>query len=410
MAGGLFVLDDQQVRAAHPATTCGLPGGATAPPTPSGEPATSSGKTAAARSLDVHAQAAELASAACHLASASTRVAPSTTAQADADPRRACPPAAGPAGRTSRTGAAALREGRQARPVILDRDVDRAPTSAHTPAETRMCSAPANGIVEEVGEDLGRCTAASTSTGGRSAGTFDVERSRGCRPARDVHRRHHVVQAGRYLQLRAEGPGLDPAHVEQVAETGPCRSGLAVDRLGSSRWSSCSSAPWRLGRASLPAAARMVASGVRRSCETESRSAVLSASLCRDLRRGGITGERIALERPAELIGCEGQEARFLAGRIPSLARAHAPQIARWRVIGHDRDAEEACRTGLPRRRSRRQVVRPDPAGRFVAGAPCERRRHGADRRGRAGGRVGHDPFAGPVERGQPGPDRDRRR
>ena len=126
-------------------------------------------------------------------------------------------------------------------------------------------------------------------------------------------------------------------------------------------------------------------------------------ALLGDLGRGRLAGQRLAVEGQAELVGREGQEARLLARRIPRLARARAPQVAGGRAVGHDRHAIEA-RRARPLRRGPWRQVGADPAGGLVTGAARERGGHGADRRRRTSGRIGHDPLACSIERAQPRP------
>ncbi len=77
----------------------------------------------------------------------------------------------------------------------------------------------------------------------------------------------------------------------------------------------------------VPAAARIEASGVRRSCETDSRSALLRASL-----RAGDLGlprgrhQAILVDRLPDLVGDRGEESRLGGVRLAVAALPHGPE------------------------------------------------------------------------------------
>ena len=81
------------------------------------------------------------------------------------------------------------------------------------------------------------------------------------------------------------------------------------------------------GSARFPAVARMLASGVRRSCDTESSSALLSASLRRATSaRHRVLAQAVAAEAEGDLVGGQGEQPGRLRVRRPAAARRSSPR------------------------------------------------------------------------------------
>ncbi len=150
------------------------------------------------------------------------------------------------------------------------------------------------------------------------------------------------------------------------------------------------------GSARLPAVARMLASGVRRSCETESSSALLRASLRRAISALVASPRSRSRRSPSASWSAASDRRRVVSGSggaVPAGLMAQSdPEGA---PAGLDRDPDEVAVGGLPRTgRLGERLVGADPACRLVAGRSDER---GDDRGGRwrSVARVGQDPLPG---------------
>ena len=217
-------------------------------------------------------------------------------------------PVAGP-GRTSRTAAAATSSGTPG-PAVLDGQPDRSGPVAPRADPDRCVRAGVLGA---------RCRAGWRAPGRGTrrrprpaAGPPGCRRRSSARPDRrraPARRRPRRGRRGRTTSRSgSQLAGLDPAHVEQVGHEPIERSASrsidsAISRRSSGGHSTC-------GSISVPAAARIEASGVRRSCDTESSSADLSASLRRAISAAvASSAESVTLERRADLVGGRGQDA-----------------------------------------------------------------------------------------------------
>ena len=237
----------------------------------------------------------------------------------------------------------------------------------------------------------------STRTGGRSSGTstvtgwpLDATSVRAKASRDEVGQREH-------REVRPELPGLDPAHVEEVGDQSVQPFGLAVDGTGD--------LPALVGRpldVGVHEHARGRPDGRERRPQVvgdgveQRRLDRLAAP--RDLGGRRLAAEPVALERPTDLVGGGGDDARLAVVRIAQPSGPDDPDGAERAVAGGDGDAD---------RRSRRRDcvafcacgrgVDPDPFGRLVAGASTERGVHRRDSSalgaaGRCG--VGHDRLA----------------
>ena len=232
---------------------------------------------------------------------ASTR--PRTTARPMPVP--AARPVAGPRrrGRTSRRAAAAPASGTpgpESSTVSAHEAVAR-PVARRDPDLASRGRPWRDGVVEQVDQRLARAARGSPA---------DERACRDGRPPpagrRGARSRSTSVATDQVLEVerlvgRAERPALDPAQVEQVADEPVQSFGLAVDR-GRALARASPALTATSGSISVPADGRIVASGVRRSCETDSSSAVLSASLWRATSaRRALRGEPVVgegLRRP----------------------------------------------------------------------------------------------------------------
>ena len=119
------------------------------------------------------------------------------------------------------------------------------------------------------------------------------------------------------------------------------------------------------GSMSVPAAARIDASGVRRSCDTESRRADLSASLRREI--SALVASRWSRSRSSAppIWSAAAANTRFSpSSGSPSATRSDRPDGAEGLATSSDRDPEGALRALLRGRLCASRRVDPDPFGR----------------------------------------------
>ena len=148
------------------------------------------------------------------------------------------------------------------------------------------------------------------------------------------------------------------------------------------------------GSARLPAVARMLASGVRRSCETESSRALLRASLRRAISALVASPRSRSRRSPSASWSAASDKRRVVFGiGWRGTSRFDGPKRPVGAPAGLDRDPDEVasvvCRAPVA---LGERLVGADPACRFVAGRSDERR---DDRGGRwrPVARVGQDPL-----------------
>ena len=126
-------------------------------------------------------------------------------------------------------------------------------------------------------------------------------------------------------------PGLDAAQVEDRADEPVEALGLGVDRLGGARGPRRSTSR-ASGSARFPAVARMLASGVRRSCETESSRALLRASLRRATSALVASWRRRSRRRPSAIWSAASESSRVASASgdpLPRrLDRPERPEVA----------------------------------------------------------------------------------
>ena len=233
------------------------------------------------------------------------------------------------------------------------------------------------------------------------AADLDRRPSAGCGP---VERREDQLIERVRLRVGPQPARLDPTHVEQVGDEPVESLGLEVDGLGALPALRPATTP-RSGSIRLPAAARIEASGVRRSCETESSRAVFSASLWR---------------ASSALVASARRRSCSTAWPIWSAAAASMRVSARdgcGAPIGHEtptglrgRVRPPRCSPGRPPSpraastsvRSRRPALRPGAPGHAHGSSVKARLRACASGRSRSNGRrkrrsrvaVGRHPFA----------------
>ena len=240
-------------------------------------------------------------------------------------------------------------------------------------------------------------------TGG--AVELDLERPAGRAAARALERPADQVVQLEDVPLGPQRAGLDPAEVEQVGDEPVEVLDLAVDRVGALALASSSSS---LSGRSVPAAARIVASGVRRSCDTDWSSADLRASLWRAISAA-----------------CASAASRSWASAWPIWSAAAASSRVSVRSGSPDRASRSAqiepsgcrrprCGRGRPRGRRRPRALRlagwwtrTHCAGSSPGSAGARGASPGRGRGAAAG--VGCDPLAR-VVRPERDPDRARSR
>ena len=237
---------------------------------------------------------------------ASTR--PRTTLRPMPSPRREPSPRVGPRGRSGRTGSRAHAAGTPGPPSST---TSRTSRRRRWRGSTTGASAGADGratFSSRFVTTMSRSTA-SARTGGRFSGTSIETCARRGRPEPVDDRPDHGPQLVR-LEVRMEAAGGDPAEVEETADETIEPGCLGIDARCAGV-SPASSVQRPSGSARPPAVARMLASGVRRSCETESMRAVFRASAWRAISsvRGRLS-ELVAPERQRELVGGEREDAR----------------------------------------------------------------------------------------------------
>ena len=163
-------------------------------------------------------------------------------------------------------------------------------------------------------------------------------------------------------------PGLDPAHVQQVRDQPVQPLGLAID--GRRRSPGAGPAGHSTsGSMSVPAAARIEASGVRRSCETESSSADLSASLRREIS-ADVASRGVGRARATRRSGRRPRRGPGLAASGSPSSRGRTAQMApraRRRVAIGDPIGGARVGAALGLRRCAVGGVHADPFGRLVA-------------------------------------------
>ena len=156
--------------------------------------------------------------------------------------------------------------------------------AAPRPASTRTGSSggrPAQRVLDEV-----RDARSSSAASARTAGSVSGRRRRRRTPARrgSRARRARPPRGSTGARADVERAGLQPAHVEQVADERVEPVGLLVDRLEELVASSSASSRRRAG-SRLDTDALIDASGVRRSCDTACSSAVRSSLASASVRR-----------------------------------------------------------------------------------------------------------------------------
>ena len=140
----------------------------------------------------------------------------------------------------------------------------------------------------------------------------------------------------------------------------------------------------------------MLASGVRRSCDTASSSADFSASLWRAISVW-VAARREVLppERERELVGGKRQQAGLLPGRQPGIERALGPQPAEGLLVGLHPDLQElGRRSGPGDPTAAAALVGLHPPRRLIAGRPGEARAERRRRQGLTGSRIRDDDLA----------------
>ena len=267
--------------------------------------------------------------------------------EADARCRGGSPRPCAGRDRTSRTAAAGTRPGR---PVRRPRRSPRTRPFGATAAAIRIGAPgpPYLAALSRVFDRIWPMNTSSTRTGGRSSGTstvtgwpFDATSVR-AKASRDE------VGQGEHREVRPELPGLDPAHVEEVGDEPVEPLGLAVDGAGD--------LPALVGRP-LDVGVHEHARG--RPDGRERRPQVMGDGVeqrrldrlaaPRDLGGGRLAAEPVALERPTDLVGGSGDDARLAGVGIAQLSR---PERPRWRRAC---DRRRRWRRG---RRSRRRIWR----------------------------------------------------
>ena len=213
----------------------------------------------------------------------------------------------------------------------------------------------------------------STSDRRQVAGTSIHARRPASRDREPVDDRpDHVVELER-LEVGPQRAGLDPAEVEQVRHEPVEVLRLAVDRQRRSRGGPRHHDVPR--SSSVPAAARIVASGVRRSCDTDSSRADLSASLWRAISAASrLVGEAILLECLADLVGGGGEQPRLRRGRARRRCGRGRPRPSRSSGR-RPRSRTRWARTPAPPARWTPRLVDLDPLRRRVARRAPEQRR-----------------------------------
>ena len=236
---------------------------------------------------------------------------------------------------------------------------------------------------------------ASTRTSGRSGASSIVDRPVAEHGPEARHGPLEQLGQVEHLEVGAQRARFDPAEVEHRADEPVETLGLGVDRSRRRARTSSLDQPTS-GSARFPAVARMLASGVRRSCETESSRALLSASL-RRATSALVASPRSRSRRSPSASWSAASDRRRVAsgsgGAEPAGLTAQSDPKALPPVSIRDPD-EIATRVVWRRSRLRlgERLVGADPARRLVAGRSHERG-HDRGRRRRPGARVGQDPL-----------------